>query len=473
MTVTNIRHQASNTYLRFSFEEIRLHPASVGDLDPLGHLTDAFDMLEGKPFSVNIITGRELRVDEDMTSPSTWVIYEAALTTPEEKAYQVMLNELSSEKLVFILMKEPIDIKVAGPLLIELAIRQDAVIPDEVLRELESRLPFVSDRPPGYARQALVRYFLKTGSGTREHCAEAVKFPDGAEAIAACIRKASKKGGFRAADFVGFQGYLVQHLRSPGVAAALVVLVEDDSDKVKDIQEAAIFMTQLVAEGFEVDNMLELIHWAALSSPETQELLLPKLPIFTGMIDTHRRSAQRAIIGIIFGNPTACANLRTIGLPKFQEDLETARIYELVSVMDITSRADLRSHLDEFWKLVDSDKSPELLSAVLHILGVVMVDDDDELRDEFRNRSISEGWTETTVRTVKQHPFAESVQQFGIELLTLLGTINPEGLLKSGAHVLARVASNEFPTNESIRTSKQWLTENASGSDLSVRHSWT
>lgn len=460
-----------STYLRCSFEQVLLDPSSVDELDPLGHLTDAFDMLEGKPFKVNIIKGHSLTTDADLTKPNSWLMYEAVPSIPEERAYSVILRTLSDEKLYFMVAMDPGHLKITGAVLNELATRESAVIPDPVLQKLQEVLPAKSGIP-GYARQALERYLMKVGKGTVELCAEAMSHPDGAETIATCIIKASKVEGFRSAAFARFQGYLVQHLRSPGVAAALVALAERDSDNVKELQDAALFLAQLVAEGFEVDNMLELIHWAALSSPPTQELLRPKLPIFTSMIDTHRKASQRAILGVIFGNPVACANLRTIGLPAFQVDLETIRIYELVSVMDPASREEIRQHLPTVWGLVDSSTAPDILSAALHILGVIMVDDEDELREDYRQQSITEGWTDRTVQTVKQHPFAESVQQFGIELLTLLGTINPEGLLKTGAHVLARVASKEYPDNESIQTSRKWLSENTSGSE-GARQSWT
>jgi len=291
-------------------------------------------------------------------------------------------------------------------------------------------------------------------------------------------------------DYSVFIPLLCRHLRENGVVKLLLNLVESENDHALALDGYNDCFWKLLVEEYEVDIICEIVHWACMASTRAQNDMIPRLPIFLSLLDKYRSSALRALIGIIFNNPVACKEVRKIGLPEWQPDVDTARVFELITVIDKGSRKEVRPLHPILWETVENVNDPDLLAAVLHILAAILIEnseqpralsvdswdeapnitrdpEEEEKNNEYTNRlhpelhevAIQEQWVAKCVSAVKKHPFIEAVQQFGIELITIISATDTTNSLISGAHVLARVASEEFPTNNSIRASRQILNE--------------
>jgi len=288
-----------------------------------------------------------------------------------------------------------------------------------------------------------------------------------ASAIAVFLENSNSRLSFEDGDVDEFLPYLVQNLHSPLVAQALCSsLNEKNAGVLKGT--VTLLCTLLEERDDDREAFLGLIYWAACASMENQNALVSHIPVFLAMVNTHPKEAFRAICAILYKNQDACAMLRVAGLPYIGEsgDADVIRLYEVLSISDQASHEEIRNtKLKTLMKMLESSDA-EILATTLHVLSVVL-EEDDTLSISVRDRSHDENWIANVTEAVKRHPFNEHIQQFGLELLTLLGTVDPECLIKSGGSLLAKVACGLYPNNTSLAASLRWLTEVAENDGLS------
>jgi len=448
------------TYLRYEPEEIAL--VSYNPEDKITNLLEeAFDELKDQRYKVRSSYVRHLALNSDLLAPNRVAVHEAICGKRNQPTRSV-LAMLTGPQLLHAAINGS-SLHVSTQCLDELAVRskKEITFTEADFEKMSKQIP---EGSLGAARAALLRCALRHGLGTVALAEEALTIVVGNMDlwITQFVKKEVKKKKFHSAAYAKLVPVLARHLRNPGVAKALVQLVTDNSANAAILKDHTEQLWQLLAEEFEVDHVCEIVHWCAMASSKAKQDFIPKLPIFHALIGKYRKAALRAILGIMFENEVACKQFRKIGLPQWEDDVETARVFELLTALDHDSRIEVRELASPLWDTVRTTTCPDILAAVLHVLAAILADeasDGTRMLAEFHDISVKEEWSSVCVTAVKKHPFVEAVQQFGMELVSLLSTTDTKGTLTSGGYVLARVATLEFPTNDSIRGSREFMSE--------------
>lgn len=457
------------TYLRYEPEEIAL--VSYNPEEKITNLLEeAFVELKGQKYKVRSSYVRHLALNADLLAPNRVAVHEAICGKRNQPTKSVLAMLTGPQ-----LLQASLDgssLHVSTLCLDEIAVRpkKEITFTDTDFEKMSEIIP---EGARGAARAALLRCALRHGLGTialaEEACDVVVGNMD--PWIIQFVKKEVRKRKFDSSVYSIFIPVLARHMRSPGVTKTLVQLVTDNSANAAIMKDYSEQLGRLLAEEFEVQNVCEIVHWAAMASSKAKQDLMPRLPIFHALIGKYRVAALRAALGIMFENAEACQEFRKIGLPEWNPDVETARVFELLTALDPDSRSEIREYVDPLWDTARTTIDPDILAAVLHIITSILTDDNSEeirMRAEFHEQSIREEWSPICVAAVKKHPFVESVQQFGMELVSLLSTLDTRGTLLSGGYILARVASVEFPTNDSIRASQRIMSDLVDDNDPDI-----